>query len=81
MHFMALIEDPGVIRCILEYLGRWAPQAMERSPPLDFASPVNVETSPNRSDNHDRVITGLFEGQCGYTVQRRSRVHPRGLLL
>ena len=38
MRAIALIEDPGVIRRILEHLGRWARQAMERSPPLDFAS-------------------------------------------
>jgi hypothetical protein len=37
MRVIALIEDPGVIRRILEHVGRWAPQAMERSPPLDFA--------------------------------------------
>ena len=38
MRVVALIEDPGVIRRILEYFGRWAPQAMERSPPLGPAS-------------------------------------------
>jgi hypothetical protein len=38
MRVIALIEDPGVIRRILEHLGLWAPQPMERSPPLDFAS-------------------------------------------
>jgi len=36
MHVM--IEDPGVIRRILEHSGRWAPQAKENGPPLDFAS-------------------------------------------
>ena len=30
---IALIEDPGVIRRILEHLGQWAPLATERSPP------------------------------------------------
>ncbi len=34
----ALIEDPGVIRRILEHLGLWAPLATERSPPLTAAS-------------------------------------------
>jgi hypothetical protein len=34
MRVIALIEDPGVIRRILEHLGRWAPWAMQRSPPL-----------------------------------------------
>lgn len=33
-----LIEDPGLIRHILEHLGRRAPLPTERSPPLDFAS-------------------------------------------
>ena len=35
---IALIEDPGVIRRILEHLGLWAPLATERSPPLAPAS-------------------------------------------
>ena len=34
MRVIALIEDPGVIRRILEHLGRWAPLATQRSPPL-----------------------------------------------
>jgi hypothetical protein len=38
MRVIALIEDPGVIRRILEHLGLWAPLATERSPPLDPAN-------------------------------------------
>jgi hypothetical protein len=38
MRVIALIEDPGVVRRILEHLGLWAPQVKERSPPLDSAS-------------------------------------------
>ena len=38
MHVIALIEDPGVIRRILEHLKLWAPLATERSPPLAAAS-------------------------------------------
>jgi hypothetical protein len=30
---IALIEDPTLIRRILEHLGLWAPLATERSPP------------------------------------------------
>jgi hypothetical protein len=33
MRVIALIEDPGIIRRILEHLGQWAPLATERSPP------------------------------------------------
>ncbi len=33
MRVIALIEDPGAIRRILEHLGLWAPLATERSPP------------------------------------------------
>ncbi len=32
--FIALLDDPPVVRRILEHLGRWQPEAMERSPPL-----------------------------------------------
>ena len=38
MRVIALIEDPAVIRRILEHLGLWAPIATERSPPLGPAS-------------------------------------------
>ena len=38
MRVIALIEDPGVIRRILEHLGLWAPLPTERSPPVDPAS-------------------------------------------
>ncbi len=34
MRIIALIDDPPVVRRILEHLGRWAPEAMERSPPV-----------------------------------------------
>jgi hypothetical protein len=34
----ALIEDPGVIRRILEHLGLWVPLPTERSPPFAAAS-------------------------------------------
>jgi hypothetical protein len=33
MRVIALIEDPRVVRRILEHLGHWAPRAMQRSPP------------------------------------------------
>lgn len=33
MRVIALIDDPGVIRRILEHLGRCAPEAPERGPP------------------------------------------------
>jgi hypothetical protein len=38
MRVIALIEDPGVIRRILEHLKLWAPLATERSPPRAAAS-------------------------------------------
>ncbi len=42
MRVIALINDPPVVRRILEHLGRWQPEAMERSPPvLSEAWPVN----------------------------------------
>ena len=38
MRVIALIEDPGVIRRILEHLGHWAPLAAERGPPPGSAA-------------------------------------------
>ena len=37
MRVIALIDDPAVVRRILEYLGRWAPEASERGPPAPDA--------------------------------------------
>ncbi len=34
MRVIALIDDPGVIRRILEHLGRWAPDPAARGPPV-----------------------------------------------
>ena len=34
MRVIALIDDPGVVRRILDHLGRWALEAMEDSPPV-----------------------------------------------
>jgi hypothetical protein len=33
MRVIALIDDPDVVRCILEHLGSWAPEPAERDPP------------------------------------------------
>ena len=42
MRIIALIDDPPVVRRILEHLGLWQPEAMERSPPVHpDAWPVN----------------------------------------
>ena len=43
MRIIALIEDPAVVRRILEHLGRWAPEATERGPPVPHPEwPANV---------------------------------------
>ncbi len=34
MRIIALLNDPPVVRRILEHLGLWQPQATERSPPV-----------------------------------------------
>jgi hypothetical protein len=44
MRVIALIDDPGVIRRILEHLGLWAPEASERGPPAQ-ASPWPANTT------------------------------------
>ena len=33
MRVIALIDDRGVVRRILEHLGRWVPKPTERGPP------------------------------------------------
>lgn len=38
MRVIALIEDPGAIRCIREHLGQRAPLAAVRGPPPRFAA-------------------------------------------
>ena len=45
MRVIALIDDPGVIRRILEHLGRWAPDPATRGPPVQAAEwPANAVT-------------------------------------
>jgi len=42
MRIIALIDDPPVVRRILEHLGLWQPEATERSPPVPSGAwPVN----------------------------------------
>ena len=74
MRVMALIEDPQVIRRILEHLGLWAPLATEQSPPLGPASwprhvslPLTYQfpTSPDLPYGKDPLETaGLRERAC-----------------
>jgi hypothetical protein len=72
---IALIEDPGVIRRILEHLGWWAPPPTERSPPLCPANwprhaslPLTYHpfpTSPDLPYGNDLLETaGVREGAC-----------------
>lgn len=43
MRIIVLIEDPAVVRRILEHLGRWVPEASERAPHAPNAEwPQNV---------------------------------------
>ena len=43
MRVIALIDNPGVVRRILEHLGRWAPEPAERAPPAQTPdSPQNA---------------------------------------
>jgi hypothetical protein len=35
MGVIALIDDPAVVRRILEHLERWAPEPAERGPPAE----------------------------------------------
>jgi hypothetical protein len=46
MRVIALIEDPGVIRRILEHLGLWVPLPTECCPPLGPASWPRYATLP-----------------------------------
>jgi len=42
MRIISLIDDPTVVRRLLDHLELWQPEAMERSPPLPCeAWPVN----------------------------------------
>ncbi len=38
MRVIALIDDPAVVRRILEHLGRWEPEPAERGPPVQEAT-------------------------------------------
>jgi hypothetical protein len=51
MRVIALIDDPGVIRHILEHLGLWAPDAIERAPPLAPKAPVKRRRAPPSAEH------------------------------
>jgi hypothetical protein len=42
MRLIALIDDPNVVRRILEQLGRWVPEPAERGPPAAPDWPRNA---------------------------------------
>jgi len=52
MRVIALIDDPGVIRHILEHLGLWAAEAPERGPPV---APREARGSHRRRPRAQRV--------------------------
>jgi hypothetical protein len=46
MRVIALIDDPGVVRRILDHLGHWAPEATGRGPPVPHPEwPANAVIS------------------------------------
>jgi hypothetical protein len=54
MRVIALIDDPAVVRRILEHLGRWAPEPSERGPaaqapewPRDAVIPITYHAVPD----------------------------------
>jgi hypothetical protein len=53
MRVIALIDDPRVVRRILEHLGRWVPQPAERGPPAQAPEwPPNAVIPLPRSSRH-----------------------------
>ncbi len=47
MRVIALIDDPGVVRRILDHLGRWAPEPAERGPPVQPRTGRRTRSSPS----------------------------------
>jgi hypothetical protein len=54
MRVIAPIDDPAVVRRILEHLGRWAPEPSERGPaaqapewPRDAVIPITYHAVPD----------------------------------
>ena len=74
MRIIALIDDPRVIRRILEHLGLWAPETSAPGPPAAaYDWPVNAHitrcpTSPPRSTPCARPGRGCAPGKCACTM-------------
>ena len=58
---IALIDDPGVVRRILEHLGHWAPKPAERGPPAQ---------APDGPSSAGRPLT---DHAGPYSAERRAR--------
>lgn len=56
MRVIALIDDPGVVRRILEHLGRWAPEPAERGP----AAQAPAARNPALAQKKSPAYAGLF---------------------
>jgi hypothetical protein len=52
MRVIALIDDPAVIRQILEHLGRWAPRQQQRAPPRRGAGDAGPKQSTCELTRH-----------------------------
>ncbi len=73
MRIIALIDDPGVVRRILEHLGPWAPEATGRDPPAQV--PAREQRSrreaPSRYRRRSRV-----NGRFGFLASSRTSIRP-----
>jgi len=79
MRVNALIDDPGVVRRILEHLGRWAPEPAERGPPAQ--APERLREMAELADRpmllYDGVILRSLQGAISIrTNSHGSRPKP-----
>ena len=88
MRVIALIDDPGVVRRILEHLGRWAPEPSERGPPAQAPDwPRNAVIPITDHPVPDIAIAPRFSGFAPFRPNRHCKrpgagaTHPMGAML
>ena len=74
MRVIALIDEPAIVRRILEHLGRWEELPTERGPPARLAAPRgDPPYLPSRARHRVSAPRGRCTGACSSRLLRQGK--------